>query len=252
MSSVYNMISAIIGSGGGLSTDDAIIAVTVPTGSTLSATKKNISSPTLRPYLWLSADSALYDIAVFSVPAAQIDPSVTANNVWTITAVRGALENASKDITISDNLYYVTELSYWDGSVYDGSLATYDERVLLPITGGWSAYAGTLEEFTESATGLKALRIRGSAGWAQTVNQINAAGFTAVEIDCSTSGTYYSEVGITDTQGSATFTHGSGQFTNVTHAVKRVEIGTGGLCYPLIWSRASSAGLYVFSFKFVR
>lgn len=102
MSLVFNMVGG--GSGGGLTDGSALLSVTVPTGSTVTATKSVV---TLQPSLWLSGADSSTEVALFTFIPAQFD-SV---NPWTITATLGS-DTASDTVLITTNQQYEVEISY--------------------------------------------------------------------------------------------------------------------------------------------
>lgn len=97
----FNMVG---GGGGKLKNTDAVLIVTVPTGSTVTATKSGV---TLTPTMWVKAADASLDCAIFSIPASQFDSTTP----WTITATLGT-NTASTTILIVSNKEYEVELSY--------------------------------------------------------------------------------------------------------------------------------------------
>ena len=88
MSSVLNMVG---GAGGKLRDTDAVLFVTVRTGSSVTATKNGV---TLTPTMWTTNADNTLDVAVFSVPASTFDSSA-----WTVTATLSS-ESISKTIVI--------------------------------------------------------------------------------------------------------------------------------------------------------
>lgn len=98
MSYVFNMVGGGSGGGSGPSASDAILTVTVPTGSTVTAAKGGV---TLTPTMWVQAADPTLDCALFAISPSLFD----SQNVWTVTAVLG-VRSASKTVTISDNKQY--------------------------------------------------------------------------------------------------------------------------------------------------
>lgn len=90
--------------GGGPSDADAILTVTVPTGSTVTAIK---GSASLVPTLWTTAADASYECALFVIAPAQFDATMP----WTVTATRGT-DTASATVTIDSNKQYDFVLRY--------------------------------------------------------------------------------------------------------------------------------------------
>lgn len=96
MSLVFNMVGG--GSGGSIKDTDAILTVTVPTGSTVTATK---GGTTLTPTIWVQAADATLNCALFVIPAAQFDSTTP----WTVTATIGTI-STSKTVIVSTNKSY--------------------------------------------------------------------------------------------------------------------------------------------------
>lgn len=91
------------GSTGGLKDTDAVLIVTVLTGSTVTATKNGV---TLTPTIWTqSADNTL-DSAIFSIPSSTFD-----TNAWTVTATLSG-EIYSDTIIINASYEYNMEVYY--------------------------------------------------------------------------------------------------------------------------------------------
>ena len=113
----------VVGGGGKLKDTDAVLVVTVPTGSTVTATK---SGTTLTPTMWVKAADSTLDCAIFSIPASQFDSTTP----WTITATDGT-STASDTVTINSNKQYdVGPLRY--------PLVLYDSgNQCVDVTGGW-------------------------------------------------------------------------------------------------------------------
>ena len=98
MSYVFNMVGGGTGGGGGISDTDAILTVTVPTGSTVTMTKGGI---TLTPTMWVQAADNTLDCALFVIAPNLFD----SQNAWTVTAVLGP-GSASQTVIIADNKQY--------------------------------------------------------------------------------------------------------------------------------------------------
>ena len=101
MSLVFNMVG---GGGGKLKDTDAVLIVTVPTGSTVTATK---GGTTLMPTMWVKAVDASLECAIFSIPASQFDSTTP----WTITATDGT-NTAIDTVLITTNKQYDVTLSF--------------------------------------------------------------------------------------------------------------------------------------------
>ena len=100
--------------GGALSASDAILVVTVPTGSTVTATKGGV---TITPTIWVTAADPTLDCAIFAISASLFD----AVTPWTVTATLGT-ESASDTVIIDSNKQYDLELSYALYLVKNGAL----------------------------------------------------------------------------------------------------------------------------------
>lgn len=100
MSLTLNMVG---GGGGKLKDTDAILLVTVPTGSSVTATKGAI---TLTPTIWTTSGDNTLDRALFTIPASTFD-----SNAWTVTATLNG-DTASGTIVINAAKEYAMGLSY--------------------------------------------------------------------------------------------------------------------------------------------
>jgi hypothetical protein len=100
------------GGGGGPSASDAILTVTVPTGSTVTATK---GGTTLTPTIWVQAADPTLDCALFVISPSLFD-SV---NPWTVAATLGT-RTASTTVLITTNKEYDVKLVYTRYIVQDG------------------------------------------------------------------------------------------------------------------------------------
>ena len=101
---IFDMTRRSSGGGSGPSASDAILTVTVPTGSTVTMTK---GDATLTPTMWVQAADPTLDCALFVIGPSLFD----AQNAWTITATLG-LNTASDEVTIDSNEKYEISLSY--------------------------------------------------------------------------------------------------------------------------------------------
>ena len=91
-------------SGGAIKPENAILVVTAPTGSTVTAIKGNIS---LTPTMWVKAANNTLDCALFSIKPNLFD----SQNAWTVTGTLGT-ESASTTIVIDSNKEYEAEITY--------------------------------------------------------------------------------------------------------------------------------------------
>lgn len=100
MSLVFNIVG---GGGGKLKDIDAVLIVTVPTGSTVTMTKGGV---TFTPTMWVQAADPTLDCALFVISPSLFD----SQNAWTVTATLGT-GTASDTVTIDSNEQYSLELS---------------------------------------------------------------------------------------------------------------------------------------------
>lgn len=146
------------GSGGSLKDTDAILTVTVPTGSTVTAAK---GGTTLPPTMWVQAADATLDCALFSIPAAQFD----ATTPWTVTATLGT-DSATATVLIDSNKQFDLELSYHTYLYNKGDQCT-------GVTGGWTAQqSGILVD--------DRMHIIGGVIFVCTVNKVSFSGYTDI------------------------------------------------------------------------
>ena len=124
------------GSGGALSASDAILVVTAPTGSTVTATKGGV---TITPTIWVTAEDPTLDCAIFSIKPSLFD-SV---NPWTVTATLGT-DTASDTVIIDDNKEYDLELSY--------SIELWNNGDNYSVSGGWQFGARSGSSSTRAIT----------------------------------------------------------------------------------------------------
>ena len=101
MSLTLNMVG---GGAGGLKDSDAVLNLTVPTGSAVVMTKGLLS---ITPTIWTKNSDNTLDCAIFIIPASMFDDQ----NAWTVTASLGT-STASKTIVIDSAKEYDMELSY--------------------------------------------------------------------------------------------------------------------------------------------
>lgn len=121
MSLVLNMVGG--GGGGSLKDTDAILIVTVPTGSTVTMTKGGV---TLTPTMWAQAADPTLDCALFVISPSLFD-SV---NAWTVTATLRT-DTALDTVIIDAAAEYDIVLSY--GVVYLFN----NGNQCITVTGGW-------------------------------------------------------------------------------------------------------------------
>lgn len=125
----------------GFKDTNAILIVSVPTGSTVTATKNGI---TLIPKIWVQNAPDTCDSAIFSIPSSTFDA-----NAWTVTATLNE-DIASNTITIDSAKEYELELNYDRVLFYNGTvdaelgsiLAIASATVGTEITTGQNPSAG--------------------------------------------------------------------------------------------------------------
>lgn len=195
MSIVCNMV----GGGGGLKNTDAVLIVSVPTGSTVTATKNGV---TLTPTIWVqNADNTL-DTAIFIVKASTFD-----SNPWTVTATLGT-ETASDTVVIDTNSEYDLELLYGFYLYNNG-----DQRTA--VTGGWSYVAflsgsgynaGTLNTAYNGTTCYLSANGTTQQISAVTVNKIDVTNYRALRCEVSDfvfAGSGYHDLSLVSSRGNA-------------------------------------------------
>ena len=101
---IFDMTRRSSGGGSGPSASDAILTVTVPTGSTVTATKGGV---TLTPTMWVQAADNTLDCALFVIQPSLFD----SQNAWTVSATLGT-DTASDTLTINSNSQYDLTLEY--------------------------------------------------------------------------------------------------------------------------------------------
>ena len=125
-------------SGGGLSSTDAVLIVSVPTGASVTATK---SGTTLTPTLWVKYSDNSYSSAIFSVSANTFDA-----NAWTVTATHGA-NSESKTVVIDSNKEYEMYLLY-QYIIYDSGVVTSGLTTTITNTNGTATLGSNYISFT--------------------------------------------------------------------------------------------------------
>lgn len=161
----------VVGGGGKLKNADAVLVVTVPTGSTVTATK---GGTTLTPTMWVKAADNTLDCAIFSIPASQFDSTTP----WTVTATLG-METASATVLITENKEYEVTVSYWQGELFDNG------NQFVSVTGGWWGNPN-VSQWGRSNTGTVTVQntiyISGDAAIASTKNKIPLADFSTLKV----------------------------------------------------------------------
>lgn len=130
-------------SGGGLKDTDAVLIVTVKTGSTVTATKGGV---TLTPTIWTqSADNTL-DSAIFSIPSSTFD-----TNSWTVTATLSG-EIYSDTIIINAPNEYNMEVFYIVPEAYQAVeyLQSSGKQYIVTSIPANTANSGTIDFMSNS------------------------------------------------------------------------------------------------------
>ena len=169
MSLTLNMVG---GAGGaGLKDTDAVLVVTVPTGSTVTATKGGV---TLTPTMWVTAADPTLDCAIFAISASLFD----AVNPWTVTATKG-IDTRSVTVTVDSNKAYEVEITYPLYLYRNGDLCT-------SVTGGYSR-SGSAGTFTNDTVNGWMMFLSGNAGtlrYAASNDAFSVVGFTKLIVSC--------------------------------------------------------------------
>lgn len=229
----------IFGGSGGPSSSDAILTVTVPTGSTVTATKGGV---TLTPTMWVRAADAAQECALFVIAPSMFD----AVNAWTVTATLGTNTARGTIVVDTNSAYYVT-LAYVPYLYNLGD--TCDD-----VTGGYGNDHGAGSSVTFESEYIKVYQVAtaGRGAVLYTNNAINVSSFKTLYVEYTHSGevTQYAKFGLgnstsyTDTSftASAQFTAssekkvGSCDITSITGAYRvRVYDGVGDLRIYRIW-----------------
>lgn len=139
MSLVFNGVYSVVngGGGGGPSASDAILTVSVPTGSTVTATKGGV---TLTPTMWVQAAYPTLDCALFVIAPNLFDTV----NAWTVTATLST-DTASDTIIISTNNQYSVSFNFSHYYLFNGVGA---------YAGEWSAKNWWSESSTQVTPSL--------------------------------------------------------------------------------------------------
>lgn len=226
MSLVLNMVGGGSGGGSGPSASDAILNVTVPTGSAVTMTKGGV---TLTPTMWVKAADTSLDCAFFSIPASQFDSTIP----WTITATLGTY-TTSTTVLITTNREYEFELSYLFYLYNRG-----DQRT--SVTGGWATSHGSGSAVDMTADNIEIYQVTTSGRGASvyTTNQINLTDYSTIHfIFTNSAASTYTKGGISDATSSAdgTFLVASVFPVSTSEAEMVVDISSiTGLHYPRIY-----------------
>lgn len=236
MSLVLNMVGG--GSGGsGPSASDAILIVTVPTGSTVTMSKGGV---TLTPTMWVkSADTSL-DCAIFSIPASQFDSTTP----WTVTATR-VTDTAITTVLITTNREYEVQLSYLFYLYNRG-----DQRT--SVTGGWASSHGGGSGVSMNTDNIEITQVATSGRGASVYsnNRIDFTDYSTIHFifTNSAASTYiYTKGGISDSTNyvEPTFLEATEFPVSASEAEMVVDISSiTGLHYPRIIGGYATLRIY--------
>jgi len=243
MSLTLNMIG---GGGGGLSDTDAVLTVSVPTGSTVTAVKGGI---TLTPTIWVQDADNTLDYAIFSISPSMFD----AVNPWTVTGTRGT-DSDSQTVTISTNKQYEVSLSYilvlfeFDPNDYDAQKEN------------WAIMDDSSRSVISNGTDHMVFTASGSAqrGWTWKTG-FDLSDYNILYFDgyVSTTGTTHHEVCIRNNYGTSNWKTDSlltASITNTARSTTNVDISSINVStpvYPMI-TISPSAAFHVWSIKVKR
>lgn len=181
----------IFGGSGGPSSSDAILTVTVPTGSTVTMSKGGV---TLTPTMWVQAADNNLDVALFVISPNLFD----SQNAWTVTATLET-DSASDTVIIDAAAEYEIVLSY---GVY---LFKHGDQCVA-ITGGWTNASAAASTYTVVPVTIStSINYRYSTGNTQgiaiTKNKIDLYNGDIIRAICSFTGKFSIYVISYDTVG---------------------------------------------------
>lgn len=155
--------------GGGLSDSNAILRVTVPTGSAVTAAKGGV---TKHAKLWTqNADNTL-DTAIISIPAGSFD-----SNPWTVTATLGG-STTTASVVINSADEYDLVLFYDLYLIKGGRLV---DGISFTRTGGSTA------TLTEQSTSVR-FKVTSKQGCGEYVRVNDVTRFNSLKISISSGG----------------------------------------------------------------
>ena len=185
---IFNMVG---GGGGSLKNTDAVLIVSVPTGSTVTATKGGV---TITPTIWVQNADNAYDTAIFIVKESTFD-----ENAWTVTATLGA-DSASDTVVINSNKEFEIILDYTyylfrNGQEYTSRTGGWEQK-------DWSSSYYTAGTFANEDGELK-LKSNGSGPkmvGIVTANTIDVTDFGTLEWEITTRQFKGTHIGLATTQ----------------------------------------------------
>lgn len=147
---IFDMTRRSSGGGGGPTSSDAILTVTVPTGSTVTAAK---GGTTLAPTMWVQAADATLECALFVIAPALFD-SV---NPWTVTATLGT-DSETATVTIDSNKQYdLSMAAKW--FIRDGVLVDPLFEIFGNVTASQGTGVYTIQTTSNNTGGIKSASV---------------------------------------------------------------------------------------------
>ena len=139
----------VVGStgGGGPTAADAILTVTAPAGSTVTAVKGGV---TLTPTLWTAAADATQECALFVISSAQFDSSTP----WTVTITNGT-DTADETVIVDSNKQYYLDIDYRIWFVKHGTLvADFSPSTFATLTqaSGYTSFRANSNNYARVTT----------------------------------------------------------------------------------------------------
>jgi len=167
--------------GGSLRADNAVLLVTVPTGSTVTVTRGSVS---LSGTSWVNSSDASLDTHIFSVKA-----SLFSSSAWTVTATNDDL-SVSQTVVINAVGYYGVTLMYElyvynNGDLCESATGGWEGRAIsyTQSYGGWNI-TPTAPQVSNGSNSLSILLTASGggvlSGSAMTVNSIDLSNFSTI------------------------------------------------------------------------
>lgn len=215
---------------GGPSVSDAILLVTAPAGSTVTATKGGV---TLTPTIWVSAADPTLETALFVIGPGQFD-----DTAWTIEARSGA-DTATDTVVINSAAQYVRALSY----------ATYIFRAgygeLIPLTTEKDGNNATIEIGTGAITIVKVVDSNSRVVIKTGLLDLAAYSTLYLTFNLTSRYSYGPDFGITSndaTTGTQNWVAHAGTITDITSGTRTMSVDISaynGSYYVVYWGSGS-------------